>query len=90
MKEIWLKEIIVFVALSGMRREEITNLRWGDIDFQKKVILIQSTPTFRTKQGKLRFVPMNDLIYQLLTSKQATSPTDYVFTLNEKKVWTTG
>jgi len=85
-RERWLKEIIVFAALTGMRRGEILNLRWEDIDLSRKIIRVQSNANFRTKQGGRRVVPMSDVVYNLLSSKFSRTDSEYVFTLNSRKV----
>lgn len=55
---------IVTVALhTGMRRGEIFNLKWFDVDFNRKMIQIQES-----KAGKKRLVPMNATVVGLLTS----------------------
>ncbi len=60
-KENWLKEIVIFAVLTGMRRGEIINLRWQDVDLQRKLIQVKSNPTFKTKQGKRRTLPLSDV-----------------------------
>ena len=84
--ENWLKEIIVFAVLTGMRRGEILNLRWQDIDLQQKTIHIQSNPTFRTKQGKHRVIPMNEIVFNLLTGRKVNSSCEYTFHLDGRKI----
>jgi integrase len=39
----WLKEIVLFAVLTGMREGEILHLRWQNIDFERKMIAIQLT-----------------------------------------------
>lgn len=85
-KEVWLKEVIVFAALTGMRRGEILNLRWDAIDLQRKVIRVESHSDFKTKQGRRRVVPMSDVVHNLLASKWAQSTTDRVFTLRDRPI----
>jgi integrase len=85
-KEPWLKEIIVFAVLTGMRRGEILNLRWEDVDLPRKVIRIHSRADFKTKQGRQRVVPMSEGVYHLLSARYARTMSEYVFTLNARKV----
>jgi integrase len=82
----WLKEIIIFAVLTGMRRGEIINLRWQDVDLQRRLIHIQSNPTFRTKQGRQRVVPMNNVVFNLLSAKAGRSCSLYVFDKNGKRI----
>jgi integrase len=89
---LWFKEVVLFAVLTGMRRGEIVNLRWQDVDLSRRVIFIQSSPTFKTKAGRRRTVPMSDSVLYLLTSKQGKSRSEFVFTLNDEPisdVWVT-
>lgn len=68
---------IVFTALNtGMRRGEILNLKWENVDFRTGFIYLE-----RTKNGERREIPMNDslkaLFRQLYTQRRLD--TDYVF-----------
>jgi len=85
--EQWLRELVVFAAMTGMRRGEIINLQWKDVDLQRRVISVQSNPTFKTKQGMRRVVPMNDLVFNLLSAKSAHSSCSYVFHLKGRKIY---
>ncbi len=52
---------IVTVAFNtGMRRGELIGLRWSSIDFTNRLITIQNTDTFTTKNKKQRLIPMNE------------------------------
>ncbi len=82
----WLKEIVIFAVLTGMRISEIVNLRWQDVDLQKRIIQIQSNPTFKTKQGRKRVLPVNNTAFSLLEAKHGKDTSEYVFTLNGKKI----
>jgi integrase len=82
-KEPVLREVFLFAALTGLRLGEILNLKWNDIDLQRRQIAIVSNESFSTKTGKYRIVPMNGLIYELLSQKSATANfTTYVFHRN--------
>jgi integrase len=69
-REVWLKEMVIFGVLTGMRRGEIINLRWSNVDLKNRVLHIQGNPTFKTKQGKRRTIPLNETAVFLLSSKQ--------------------
>ena len=85
-KEGWLRELVVFAVLTGMRRGEITNLRWQDVALSAKMLTIQSSPTFKTKNGKRRVIPISDTALYILSAKQGRNPSEYVFTLNDAKI----
>lgn len=64
---------IVTVALhTGMRRGEIFNLKWFDIDFGREVLQVMES-----KSGKKRFVPINQTVQNLLDGIEKRS--EYVF-----------
>ena len=69
MSERWLREIVIFALMTGARRGEIVNLQWSDINFEAKTITIQSSLSYQVKTGKLRTVPMNETVYNLLKDK---------------------
>ncbi len=82
----WLREMVVFAVLTGLRRGELCNLKWQDVDLKTKVVHIHSSATFKTKQGKRRVVALNNTAFLLLQSRKHQSPSDYVFTLNGRKI----
>jgi len=86
-KEQWLKEITIFAVSTGMRRGEILNLRWHDIDLENRSVKIHSSPTYKVKMGKCRIVPLNDIAWVLLKSQKKNSTSEYVFTLNGKNIF---
>lgn len=67
---------IVILALStGMRRGEIMNLKWGDLDLDRGSILLQVT-----KNGERRFIPLIGTMLDLLRSKYTNQTVDsFVF-----------
>jgi integrase len=85
-KEAWLRDVILFALLSGARRGEIVNLRWTDVDLDNRLVHIQSGTNFRTKTGKRRTIPTNDLSYHLLMNRRDISSCGYVFSNNNHKL----
>ncbi|MCK4351862.1 site-specific integrase [candidate division WOR-3 bacterium] len=56
-----LKPIVVVALNTGMRKSEILNLKWNDVNFREKVISMTNT-----KNNERRFVPINDNVYMEL------------------------
>ena len=55
-------KLFIYVALyTGCRRNEILNLKWEDIDFNKRTILIK-----KAKSHYSRYVPISDDLYNIL------------------------
>ena len=66
---------IVIVALNtGMRKGEILNLRWRDIDLANRFIHVETS-----KSGKRRDIPMNDLLTETLKYGIKSPGSEYVF-----------
>ncbi|MCX6138696.1 MAG: site-specific integrase [Ignavibacteriales bacterium] len=75
-----LRDIFTFAALTGMRLNEITNLRWSNVDFKKNQMTLENTDTFTTKSGKIRTVPMHGDVVSILQRIQKEQPAlGYVF-----------
>jgi integrase len=79
---IWLKEIVLFAVMTGLRQGEIIHLRWQDVQFERRTISIQSSEVFRTKTGKRRVIPMNDMTYALLQKKLTERMGNFVFSMD--------
>ena len=59
----YLKPIVILALNTGMRRGEIFKLKWQDIDFELRHIVVEGK---NAKSGKTRYIEMNDIVYDLL------------------------
>ncbi len=58
-----------------MRRGEIFNLKWENLDLDRRLIKVE-----KTKSGKLRFIPINNTLFEeLLKLKGKNEDSPYVF-----------
>ncbi|HOJ04979.1 MAG TPA: site-specific integrase [Bacteroidota bacterium] len=73
----WIRDIVVIAVCTGMRAGEILNLEWRHVDLGKRVIHVVSSPTFKTKTGGQRIVPLNDTAQATLIARP--QDTKYVF-----------
>jgi integrase len=64
------KELCITALLSGLRLGELLALRWNDIDFTSKVILVRNSETFTTKSRKNRIVPMSEELFRVLGERK--------------------
>jgi site-specific recombinase XerD len=64
------KELCITALLSGLRLGELLALRWNDIDFTSKVILVRNSETFTTKTRKNRIVPMSEELVRVLGERK--------------------
>ncbi|MCB0752746.1 MAG: site-specific integrase [Ignavibacteriae bacterium] len=74
-----LKEIFTAAYYTGMRQSELLHLKWTSINFERKQIIVRNTDEFVTKSKKERSIPMNSIIYFLLSNKYKSHRSEYVF-----------
>lgn len=72
-----LKAIITLALNTGMRRGEIENLKWQDIDFEKGVICI-----LEQKNGDKSYIPFNEPSMRVLMAIRQIVDSPYVFCKN--------
>ena len=74
----YLKPIIVLALNTAMRKGEILNLRWDDVDFARRAVQVK-----KTKNDQPREVPMTDWLYETLWNwRKKRLGSDQVFTNN--------
>jgi integrase len=70
-----IRPIIIIALNTGMRRGEILNLRWQNVDLYRKFISVE-----KTKSGRTRKIPMNSLVEKILRNLSLKKVNDeYVF-----------
>ena len=77
----WMKNIVSFALLTGMRRGEIFSLTWKNVNINRKIASITAD---NAKSGKGRAVPLNDEAISILMNIERNS--DYVFSINGSKM----
>jgi len=71
----YLKPILITALNTGMRKGEILNLKWNQVDFNKRTVRVE-----HTKGGRNRIIPINDPLYQLLMkAKDLNGKNTYIF-----------
>lgn len=65
---------------TGMRAGELAGLRWDDVDFEHRLITVQRSFDGPTKSGRVRRVPILDVLLPLLQRWRLRCPTESVFT----------
>lgn len=69
-----MRAMVTMALHTGMRRGEILNLQWPDLDFASGDILIRDS-----KNGQARHVPMDSTVRDLLSGYIPTSGSSHVF-----------
>jgi site-specific recombinase XerD len=67
-----LRQFYILALHTGLRLNEILNLRWSAIDFQEKTLKVEHTAEFTTKGKKERIIPLNIIALKLLKDKFTT------------------
>lgn len=88
-----LKPLVLLSLNTGMRRGEVFNLQWGDINFEGKVVTVEGQTS---KSGQTRHIPLNNEVLAVLKGwrGQNSHNNGYVFPSksggrldNVKKSW---
>lgn len=78
-----LKALLVMAYSTGMRRGELMNLRWSNIDRDKWFIRL---PADMTKEGKYKSIPINHHVKDILGALPRPLHHDFVFTYNGQPI----
>jgi integrase len=73
------RDLYLTGVLTGMRLGELASLEWSDIDFVRRVILVQNKIDFTTKSRRNRAIPMNDQLRNILALRKEMATCDLVF-----------
>jgi integrase len=80
----WLQDIIIFAINTGMRQSEILDLKWSQVDMERRTVTI-----FEQKNRCVDTLPLNETVVRLLQIKRCASVESdvYIFpnTLNQRK-----
>lgn len=82
--EQWYKDILVCALHTGLRRSEIVNIKWQNVDLEQRTILVVSDATFKTKTRRLRILPMSKEVEQIIQRQPRCS--EYVFTYRGRSI----
>lgn len=77
------KDYLMLLLLTGLRRNEAATLKWSDIDLQSKVLTVRAEIT---KNGNEHRLPLSDFLYDMLLRRHhARGDSEYVFPGHGKK-----
>ncbi len=68
------RPILLCAIHSGMRRGEILNLKWSDVDFRARLITVRIA-----KSGKQRKIPIDDTLFSTLAKLTSRFANGFVF-----------
>ena len=67
-------DYLLFLLLTGLRRQEAATLKWSDIDLDDRSFTLSDT-----KNREPLILPLTDFISSLLESRKAATDSEYVF-----------
>lgn len=68
----WLQEIIIFAINTGFRQSEILNLKWSQVDFERRTITISEQ-----KNGGVDTLPLNETTVEVLQGREGVRNSDH-------------
>jgi len=76
---------------TGMRKSELLNLKWSDIDFEQNTITVQSKTDWHTKNYKSRVLQLTPALYDTLKRHRNQQQeleiwNEYVFTYKSERI----
>ncbi|MCW8410135.1 integrase family protein [Legionella sp. PATHC035] len=69
-----LRDYLLLILLTGLRRQEAATLKWSDVDLTAK-----SFTLVKTKNSEPHTLPLSDFLYNLLVNRKKSQMNDYVF-----------
>ncbi len=79
----YFKPILLCAYMTGMRRSEIAQLRWENVDLEDRYIHV-----IETKNDEFRTIPISEVLIKTLQSLRKSSDVDFVFSTHEGKPYT--
>ena len=71
------RDYLLFLLFTGLRRNEAATLRWADIDFRSRVITVRAEIAKNKKEHRL---PFSDFLEELLSTRyREKGSSEYVF-----------
>ena len=78
-----IKPIVIVALNTGMRKSELFNLKWHDIDYKREIIHL-----LVTKNNEKREIPMNSLVKSTIIKVKKHTKSNYVFCKNDGSPYT--
>jgi integrase len=76
-RDTWLKEMVRVAVGTGLRRGELLNLQWGDVDLDAGRLVVRNRDGFTAKNGNERTVPLRgDALDTLREMYEVRTPLD--------------
>lgn len=80
-----IREIALFAVQTGMRQNEIINLKWSQVNFKDAYVILDNQNSM-TKNNKIRTIPLTIKAINILQERKFIKYSDFVFTYKGKKI----
>jgi integrase len=78
------RDFVEFAGLTAMRRGEIADLRWDDLNTQDRIVLVRNRKDPRQKIGNDQFVPLLAGSFEIVQRQERTD--DLIFPIRGKQI----
>ena len=78
-----LQNIVIAALDTGMRRGEILQQRWKDIDFNRRLLFVTHS---KTPEGEAREIPLTARLFQFLFDNRAQQAEEVIFTFKGRAI----
>lgn len=75
-----LRDYLLLIILTGLRRQEAATLRWDQVDLNAKTLTVLDT-----KNHESHTLPLSGYLYELLLSRSQNRINEYVFPVKEQQ-----
>ena len=87
----YIRPLITTAIHTGMRKAELLNLQWSDIDFDQRTVTIQAKGDWHTKNYKSRIIQLTPALHKALKEHKKQCEelgvrSEYVFTYRGKRI----
>lgn len=80
------RELVLCGVSTGLRLGELLSLQWKDVDFAQRVVRVQNSDVFTTKNKRNRCVPMTSRLYAMLEVRKTRATCGLVFHNNFRRM----
>jgi integrase len=92
-RDYYIYPLIMTALHTGMRKSELFNLTWSDINFDQRIVTIQSKSDWHTKNYKSRVLQLTPILYEVLKAHRQLHlelriKNDYAFTYQGNRIKT--
>ena len=77
----WLRTFLLFALHTGMRKGEILNFKWQDVDFSRKTLTV-----VKSKNGEKRTIPMSNTLSNVLGTIKVRDISGRIFPISDRSL----